>query len=39
MDGEYDPGRVYEKLERRRNKAVIKPRSNARSDAGPPAKK
>jgi hypothetical protein len=39
MDGEYDPGMVYEELERRRNKAVNKPRRNARSDAGFPAKK
>ena len=39
MDGEYDPGRVYGELERRRNREVIKPGSNARSDVGPPAKK
>ena len=37
-DGAYDSGEVYEELERRGIDAVIKPRSNARSDTGPPAR-
>jgi len=35
FDGAYDSEEVYEELERRRIEAVVKPRSNARSDAGP----
>jgi len=38
MDGAYDSGEVYGELERRRIEAVIKPRRNARSDTGPPAR-
>ena len=37
-DGAYDSGLVYEELERRGVEAVIKPRVNARSDTGPPAR-
>jgi IS5 family transposase len=35
-DGAYDSKEVYEEMERRGIEAVIKPRRNARSDAGPP---
>ena len=38
MDGAYDSGEVYEELEKRRIEPVIKPRRNARSDTGPPAR-
>jgi hypothetical protein len=35
FDGAYDSEEVYEELEKRRIEAVVKPRSNARSDTGP----
>jgi len=38
MDGAYDSKEVYEELEKRRIEPVIKPRRNARSDTGPPAR-
>ena len=38
LDGAYDSGAVYEELERRGVEAVIKPRRNARSDTGSPAR-
>jgi len=38
MDGAYDSNEVYEELEKRRIEPVIKPRRNARSDTGPPAR-
>jgi len=34
LDGAYDSEEVYGELERRRIEAVVKPRSNARSDTG-----
>lgn len=34
FDGAYDSEEVYEELEKRRIEAVVKPRSNARSDTG-----
>ena len=37
-DGAYDSGLVYGELERRGVEAVIKPRRNARSDTGSPAR-
>jgi len=37
-DGAYDSGLVYGELEKRGVEAVIKPRRNARSDTGPPAR-
>jgi hypothetical protein len=39
FDGAYDSAVVYRELERRGVEAVIKPRRNARSETGPPAKK
>jgi IS5 family transposase len=38
MDGAYDSEAVYEGLEKRGVEAVIKPRRNARSDTGSPAR-
>ena len=38
LDGAYDSEEVYGELERRGIRAVIKPRSNARSDTGPIAR-
>ena len=35
LDGAYDSEEVYEELERQGIEAVVKPRSNARSDTGP----
>jgi len=35
FDGAYDSEEVYAELERRGIRAVVKPRSNARSDTGP----
>jgi hypothetical protein len=37
-DGSYDSRKVYEEAERRGIETVIKPRVNARSDAGPPSR-
>ena len=38
-DGAYDSGDVYEFLENRGIKAVVKPRRNARVDTGPPVRR
>jgi hypothetical protein len=38
-DGAYDSGEVYDLLEARGIESVIKPRRNARLDAGPPARR
>jgi len=35
FDGAYDSEEVYEELDKRKIEAVVKPRSNARSDTGP----